>query len=323
MTIPWCRRTWSWLKGEPSSWVKLRAFGLTQYDAVLLADPGTTLTGDASSLFRLPTEFVTLVPEQVGSGSSRRNSSAAGGAAAAGGGGTAAASLEHPQQQLAGPLREQPTSAVQGQAVFLRPCAATEAHLAWLLAQREGKGVALPAPALEADFLAWYFAPAAADLRLPFEVYVINVAGADDRLAHFEAVYNASDLRSKAVVQWAAVDGRSLDLPQIVSPKAMAEIEAAQLLGYRTKHYQLTRGSVGCYMSHMQLLKEVLVQPHEHALIFEDDALIGAGYSPWGREGWVLRGRELAPGVGPTPVAVGGELGDGRVQVMLCCPAPH
>lgn len=46
-------------RGGASSraWLKLRAFGLTQYDAVLLVEPGQPLVGDLSPLFALPTDF--------------------------------------------------------------------------------------------------------------------------------------------------------------------------------------------------------------------------------------------------------------------------
>ena len=33
---------------------------------------------------------------------------------------------------------------------------------------------------------------------------------------------------------------------------------AADESGYRTKHYQLTHGSLGCYMSHLQLYQHIL-----------------------------------------------------------------
>jgi hypothetical protein len=49
---------------------------------------------------------------------------------------------------------------------------------------------------------------------------------------------------------------------------------AAERTGYRTKHYQLTRGSVGCYMSHLQLYQHIIKTDAQFAFIFEDDAVI-------------------------------------------------
>ena len=51
----------------PPCRVQVRAFGLTQYDAVLLVDPETTFTGDVAPLLRLPTDFAAAW-DQVGGG---------------------------------------------------------------------------------------------------------------------------------------------------------------------------------------------------------------------------------------------------------------
>ena len=43
---------------------------------------------------------------------------------------------------------------------------------------------------------------------------------------------------------------------------------------YRTEHAHLSRGAVGCALSHLELWKRLAVSPHEdHMLVFEDDAL--------------------------------------------------
>lgn len=45
------------------SWVKLRAWELTDFDVVLLLDADVTIMGDISALFTLPTHFA-AVPDQ-------------------------------------------------------------------------------------------------------------------------------------------------------------------------------------------------------------------------------------------------------------------
>ena len=45
------------------SWVKLRAWELTDFDVVLLLDADVTIIGDISPLFTLPTHFA-AVPDQ-------------------------------------------------------------------------------------------------------------------------------------------------------------------------------------------------------------------------------------------------------------------
>lgn len=42
------------------NWVKIRAFGLTQYDALLLVDADEAVVGDLSPLFALPAEFAAV-----------------------------------------------------------------------------------------------------------------------------------------------------------------------------------------------------------------------------------------------------------------------
>eukprot|EP00887_Chlorella_sp_A99_P007907 scaffold12.g7907.t1 len=280
-------RGWAWLKGAPASWVRLRAFGLTQYDAVLVVEPEAVVHGKLGPLFRLPTDFA-IVASGGGAGRTQQQQQQQqqqqGGQpkAAAAGGGQAPTALPH----------EAAMAALSVPALFLRPCAPAEAHLVSVLGaarrqsargERRGGGDGAAAAGLpglsarllsEPDFLGWYFGPGPAALRLPFGVYVINLDGAADRLAWFRRTYAASDLGSKPAARWPAVDGASLDLPAVVSAKALEQIEAAQRLGYRTKHYQLTRGSVGCYLSHVQLWRALLGAPEQHALIFEDDAVI-------------------------------------------------
>lgn len=46
--------------------------------------------------------------------------------------------------------------------------------------------------------------------------------------------------------------------PATHTPRLFAATAAAETQGYRTKHYQLTRGSLGCYMSHLQLYQHII-----------------------------------------------------------------
>lgn len=47
-----CSYSWNWLK--------IRAFGLTQYDAILLMDSDAILVGSVRPLFSLPTDFAAV-----------------------------------------------------------------------------------------------------------------------------------------------------------------------------------------------------------------------------------------------------------------------
>ena len=108
-----------------------------------------------------------------------------------------------------------------------------------------------------------------------FDVYLINLDRNKDRLDAFIDQYTNCDLRRKQVKRFAAVDGQKVEsLENKVTPKAYAEITEVEKTGYRTKHYQLTRGGVGCYLSHMAVYELIRDGESPFGLIFEDDVII-------------------------------------------------
>jgi len=107
-----------------------------------------------------------------------------------------------------------------------------------------------------------------------FEIYLINMSKNADRLKSFVEQYKGCDLGSKNFFRFEAVDGRMLNLADYVSPRALAEIQDAEKNGYRVKHYQLTPGGVGCYLSHQQVLRIIAESDKPYGIVFEDDAVI-------------------------------------------------
>lgn len=104
------------------------------------------------------------------------------------------------------------------------------------------------------------------------DVYLINLKDSVDRYNNFLKIYNSSDLFPINIIKIDAVDGRKLDnIKDLVSDKAFNELTDAERLGYRTKHYQITRGSVGCYLSHLNTYEKVVQSSKDYAIIFEDD----------------------------------------------------
>jgi GR25 family glycosyltransferase involved in LPS biosynthesis len=59
-----------------------------------------------------------------------------------------------------------------------------------------------------------------------------------------------------------------------LSELAKAELQQLETTGFRTKHYQLTKGAIGCYLSHVKIWENVLKNNYETVLIFEDDAKV-------------------------------------------------
>lgn len=106
-------------------------------------------------------------------------------------------------------------------------------------------------------------------------VYLINLKRRPDRLTNFMEYYNASDMAQVPYTKFEAIDGGELDIERIpLSDLARAELKEIETTGFRSKHYQLTKGAIGCYLSHVKIWEDVLQKEHNIALILEDDAKI-------------------------------------------------
>lgn len=111
--------------------------------------------------------------------------------------------------------------------------------------------------------------------KMRFDVYVINLDIDKERLASFKYVYNQTDLsKSNSLIRYAATNGRELEIEPLVTPKALTEIRRAEKVKYRLKHYELTRGGVGCWLSHVRLWRDFLESDKDVALVFEDDSVM-------------------------------------------------
>ena len=105
------------------------------------------------------------------------------------------------------------------------------------------------------------------------EIYLINLSRRPDRLADFMNKYNKSDMKNYNVLKFDAVDGSKLKIDSVpLSEVARAELKQIETTGFRSKHYQLTRGAIGCYLSHVKVWENMLKSKHRDILIFEDDA---------------------------------------------------
>jgi GR25 family glycosyltransferase involved in LPS biosynthesis len=95
-----------------------------------------------------------------------------------------------------------------------------------------------------------------------------------DRYKRFKKSFAKTDMSDIGFKRIEGVNGRLLDLNEYLSDESHKKIIKAEKNGYRKYHYELTRGAVGCYLSHLNCYKEIATQKEEYGIIFEDDVKI-------------------------------------------------
>lgn len=110
---------------------------------------------------------------------------------------------------------------------------------------------------------------------LKTKCWVINLKKNKDRIERFTYFYEKSDISSLPLHRFDAINGREIDAKRYVTKVAYETLLLNEKNRYRTKHYQLTRGAIGCYLSHVSIFKKLLEDPDcDYYVIFEDDAAI-------------------------------------------------
>jgi GR25 family glycosyltransferase involved in LPS biosynthesis len=105
--------------------------------------------------------------------------------------------------------------------------------------------------------------------------YVINLDKNPDRLEEFTKTYNQSDIHEIQLTRFPAIWGKNVNTEEWLSPEAIEELNQVERKGYRTYHYQLTRGAIGCFLSHYTLAKKLLEDKrNDYYIIMEDDIAI-------------------------------------------------
>ena len=102
------------------------------------------------------------------------------------------------------------------------------------------------------------------------KIFVINLIKRTERLAFFSLSYNLE----KSFEIFNAVDGKSLDISSLIKSNIIGNYGAQCLNKEREHHFQLTNeGSIGCYLSHYNLWKQLIELNDDIFLIFEDDTI--------------------------------------------------
>jgi glycosyl transferase family 25 len=111
-----------------------------------------------------------------------------------------------------------------------------------------------------------------------FDVYVINLVSNKERLESFKQQYAKSDLSWKEYIVYPAVVGKDLDIIKHVTPQAYSQLMETDLTNKRKHHYDITRGAIGCYLSHLDIYKKIASSNKKYGLIFEDDVMIASDF---------------------------------------------
>ncbi len=111
-----------------------------------------------------------------------------------------------------------------------------------------------------------------------FDVHLIHMAKNKDRLVNFNEYYYNSDMKFKKFNILPAVVGKDINLVDFVSGKGYQQIMMTEKTKKRLHHYDLTRGAVGCYLSHLSIYKKLIQSNYKYSIIFEDDVIMAADF---------------------------------------------
>jgi len=109
------------------------------------------------------------------------------------------------------------------------------------------------------------------------KIYVINLDREPDKYRIFQENYNRCDLEPYAH-RFSAVDGNQIPYEDWLTEDAIQQVLDTEERGYRTHHYELTRGGIGCFLSHYTICKQFIKDgsKRDTCLVFEDDAAFDA-----------------------------------------------
>jgi GR25 family glycosyltransferase involved in LPS biosynthesis len=87
--------------------------------------------------------------------------------------------------------------------------------------------------------------------------------------------YTESDMSLLKIKRFAAIDSSTIDIAQFVTPETFEQIKTTTATGYRTRHRDMTKGAVGCFLSHISVMRMLVEDPSSDMyIVFEDDAVL-------------------------------------------------
>jgi len=112
--------------------------------------------------------------------------------------------------------------------------------------------------------------------NLKYRTYVINMDKDVERYNKIASYYHNSDLSELPLERYSAVVGKNVEPSDWLTDDAINDFKQVLNNGYRTHHYQLTYGGIGCFLSHYNLAKQLLSEQKniDAYIVFEDDTAI-------------------------------------------------
>tara|TARA_B100001173_G_scaffold284673_1_gene271051 strand:- start:274 stop:957 length:684 start_codon:yes stop_codon:yes gene_type:complete len=97
-----------------------------------------------------------------------------------------------------------------------------------------------------------------------------------ERYNKIASYYHNSDLSDLPLERYSAVVGKNVEPSDWLTDDAINDFKQVLNNGYRTHHYQLTYGGIGCFLSHYNLAKQLLGEKKnvDAYIVFEDDTAI-------------------------------------------------
>lgn len=112
-------------------------------------------------------------------------------------------------------------------------------------------------------------------------VFFINLDDNTERKENIEKQLN--NLQFENIHRVSAIDTRSdndiIKYTDIIKPESYQTLLDNIKTGTRKKHRELTRGAIGCYLSHLKIYNMIIEQNIPYAIICEDDCNIIGDYS--------------------------------------------
>ena len=112
--------------------------------------------------------------------------------------------------------------------------------------------------------------------NMKYKTFVINMDKDVERYNKITSYYHNSDLSNLPLERFSAIVGKNVEASKWLTSDAINDLKQVLNNGYRTYHYQLTYGGIGCFLSHYNLAKQLLNEKEnvDIYIVFEDDTAI-------------------------------------------------